>query len=413
MRVAGVIAGLIRRSKYLLCLMFLDPLVTVTSKTCRHEKRVLIVRLDAIGDFVLWLDAAKELVNAYQCQGYTVTVMANDTWADWFASFGYADAVWPVNRQKLQYDLAYRWKVLKQVRTNNYEVALQPTFSRELLTGDTMIRVTAALKRIGSQGDCANIRQWQKKISDRWYTTLVPASEAPLMELERNAEFMRGLGFSYYCARVASIPATLSLAEDLRPNQPYYIIFPGASWVGKQWPAENFAALLCAVYHHTGWLAVLCGGTSEWSLCDSIAAASGVTALNLAGKTSLAQLAELIRSACLLVGNDTSAIHIASAVGTASVCILGGGHYGRFMPYPSECGATAPRAVYTKMDCFGCNWRCSKLPLPIQATVPCIESITVDQVLKACLHIYDKATLEKKTTYRAKGENHESLHQKI
>ncbi len=38
----------------------------------------------------------------------------------------------------------------------------------------------------------------------------------------------------------------------------------------------------------------------------------------------------------LLISNDTSAIHIAAAVGTPFICISNGSHFGRFHPYPPE-----------------------------------------------------------------------------
>lgn len=386
----GKLFELIGCLKKLLCVALLDPLVIATTKPHLHEKRVLIIRLDAIGDFVLWLDAAKELINSYQRRGYNVTVMANETWAGWLESFGYADAVWGVNRQKLLLDPVYRWKLLRQIRVSGFEVALYPTFSRELLLGDTIIRVSAALQRIGSQGDCTNIRHWQKNISDHWYTKLAPASDAPRMELERNAEFMQGLGFSSYRAQIAAIPVPLSTIDEIQPDRPYCIIFPGASWVGRQWSAENYAALLSALQQHAGWLPVLCGGPDERELCETIVTAAGSPALNLAGKTSLTQLTELIRSAGLLVGNETSAIHIAAAVATPAVCILGGGHYGRFIPYPYDIVADdnrpLPLPVIHRMECYGCNWQC-KFPVKDGEPVPCIANITVDNVWQSVVNL--------------------------
>jgi len=71
----------------------------------------------------------------------------------------------------------------------------------------------------------------------------------------------------------------------------------------------------------------------------------------LAGKTTIAQLVELIRNASLLIGNDSAAIHMAAATQTPSVCILGGGHYGRFLPYQPESRETeyiGPQLVLKK-----------------------------------------------------------------
>ena len=106
--------------------------------------------------------------------------------------------------------------------------------------------------------------------------------------------------------------------------------------------------------------------------------------LNWVGRTSLPGLAAVLAHAELLVGNETSAIHVAAAVGTPAVCILGGGHYGRFMPYLVEQrdGRPLPVAAVHRMGCFGCDWRCVYHP-PREAPVPCIEQLTVEDVWAA------------------------------
>jgi ADP-heptose:LPS heptosyltransferase len=129
--------------------------------------------------------------------------------------------------------------------------------------------------------------------------------------------------------------------------------------------------------------AVVCGTREERNLCSRVIGEAGKEAFNLAGETSLTELVEIIRRAAFLVGNESAAIHIAAAVGTPSVCILGGGHYGRFMPYGVETGdRCSPIPVIHRMDCFNCDWQCTQ-PHQKGEAVPCITGITVDQVLKA------------------------------
>ena len=109
------------------------------------------------------------------------------------------------------------------------------------------------------------------------------------------------------------------------------------------------------------------------------------------GKTSLQELVAVIAGAHLLIGNETSAVHIAAAVGTPSVCITGGGHFGRFVPYVMVYGGTkpVPRVIVEKMDCFICNWHCiygAKEGNPF----PCIERIAVESVFKAVKEILEQ-----------------------
>ena len=92
------------------------------------------------------------------------------------------------------------------------------------------------------------------------------------------------------------------------------------------------------------------------------------------------ELAGLLSQSRLTISNDTGVVYLSSAVGTSSVCIVGGGHFGRFVPYPDLPGQTNNlKPVYHKMPCFGCNWVCV-FPVKKGEPTPCIENISVDAV---------------------------------
>lgn len=349
----------------------------------RNDGGVVLIRLDAIGDFIIWLDSAKEYRRLYPNQ--KITLIANAAWAEMARQLPYWDEVWPVVLREFCRNPVYRWSVLRRVRRGGFLTAIQPTFSRLLMYGDSLIRASAAKQRIGSIGDFANISPRDKMLSDRWYTQLLPATRQHLMELQRNAEFISQLANKTFNASMPRLPVLITLSADKKPEGDYFILFPGASWHGKQWPISDFANLLVSLKHQYPWQAVLCGSVGEFGLCESISSTSGQSCLNLAGKTSLVELTELIRSARLLVGNDTSAVHIAAAVKTPTVCILGGGHYGRFMPYPATFSGVKPVIAAQPMDCYYCNWRCTQ-PHGSRGPVPCISQISVPKVM-ACVQL--------------------------
>ncbi len=339
--------------------------------------RIALVRLDAIGDFIIWLDAAKEYRRIYPNQ--RIVLVASAVWADFARAFPYWDEVWSVDVRRMARNVFYRWKLLKKIRQQGFSTAIQPTYSRSFIHGDSVIRATGAKERIGSAGDLSNISATAKRISDRWYTRLVPAAPSPLMELERNAEFVRNLTQQEYRASMPSIsPEPDHLPSEL-PHD-YFVLFPGASWVGRKWPAREFSQVAKALFEQHGWQLVLCGAASEATLCEAIIKLAKVPAISLAGQTSLTKLAEVIRHARMLVGNETSAIHLAAAVGTPAVCILGGGHYGRFMPYPEKLPGIKPLVAYHDMPCYKCNWRCTQ-PHVEGGPVPCIDRVSVELVL--------------------------------
>ena len=116
-----------------------------------------------------------------------------------------------------------------------------------------------------------------------------------------------------------------------------------------------------------------------------------VPVTNLAGKTSLQELISIIAGAHLLVGNETGAVHIAAAVSTSAICILGGGHFGRFLPYNLERPSDKPLpvAVFHKMDCFECNWEC-KYDVVDGNAVACISNIPIKTVWNEVLELFNK-----------------------
>jgi ADP-heptose:LPS heptosyltransferase len=204
-----------------------------------------------------------------------------------------------------------------------------------------------------------------------------------MMELKRNQEFVRAIGCKDFESGLPSLPKISKLPDLLGIKKPYFVISPGASFYGRRWPTKYFAELIDKICAHTGWSAILCGSQAEYQLCADVATSASQHTLNLAGKVSLVELIEIIRAAKLLVGNETGAVHISSAVGTPSICILGGGHFGRFVPYKykKEKSGMAPLCLFHMMHCYGCNWICTQ-PHEVGQAVPCIANIEVAQIFE-------------------------------
>jgi ADP-heptose:LPS heptosyltransferase len=337
----------------------------MTVRASPRPDRVLIVRLDGIGDFILWLDAAEALAKHYRERGMRTILVANALWAGWALELGIFDEVVAVDVRKFQRSPLYRYRIGRRIRRLGCSTAIESTYSRYRLLGDAAIRLSGAGERIGSAGDTSNMDARQKQIADRWYTRLIPADPSPKMELIRNAEFIRNFCEPGFRARLPRLNSSKLLRADdaflsATSGKPYYALFPGASWNGKQWPVSKFIEVAERLYRQTGWQGVVCGGPSDLELAETLCTQSTAPLLNWAGRTDLAQLAAVLSTARLLLTNDTAAVHIASACGVPTVCLVGGGHYGRFMPYEVEMvtGQPLPRAVFHAMPCFGCLWKC-------------------------------------------------------
>ncbi len=359
-------------------ILLLDGIAILDWPRKKQSSDIAIIRLDAIGDFTVWLDSAKEYRRNYPSQ--RIVLITNAACMELARHLPYWDDIWPVNLHRLTSDFRYRWTFLRRVSQAHFVIAIQPAYSRDLMQGDSVLRATSARQRIGSAGDTSNTRAADKTVSDQWFTKLLAARQIPMMELLRNAEFISELSGQPYSGQLPKLPGLLALSENLRIKGEYCILFPGAAWHGRQWDKSSFVSVGVELNRRHGWQIVLCGASSDNSLCKAIAESAPIPFMNLAGKTSLAELAELIRAARMLIANETSAVHLATAVGTPTVCITGGGHYGRFVPYPDDLPGIKPTLASYPMPCFNCNWVCHQ-PHDPAGPVPCVQAISVPLVL--------------------------------
>ena len=332
-------------------------LIDYLPKKSAGNDSVLLVRLDLIGDFVIWLDAAKEFKNLYPNK--RIVLYANSTWAALAGKLPYWDQVISVDVPRMRTDQLYRLGTLIQTHWRGFGIAIQATYSREYV-GDLVIRATRGAQRIAHLGDDNNITIENKVISDAWYTQLIPKAAGSEVEFTINAELIRALGNPRFQSKVPVLEVVAELPEQLKIETPYCVIVPGASWASKTWPVENFSQLAQKLQSQYGLKIVLCGTSNEQAICRQLALNCGGDILDLSGKTTLIQLVEVIRRAALVVANDSAAVHIASATDTKSVCILGGGHYGRFLPYQLETlppHRRLPAVLNEHLECYGCRWR--------------------------------------------------------
>lgn len=127
-------------------------------------------------------------------------------------------------------------------------------------------------------------------------------------------------------APASSVPegtrASVSFAPPLPRSGPV-LFCPGAQWLSKRWPPERFAELARRVRERVGAPVLLVGSPGERALCATISEASSGAAINLAGRTSLRQLAALMRLASVVITNDSGPMHIASAQGVPLVALFG------------------------------------------------------------------------------------------
>jgi lipopolysaccharide heptosyltransferase I len=104
-------------------------------------------------------------------------------------------------------------------------------------------------------------------------------------------------------------------------SAPLVTMAPGTVWETKHWRGEGFAEV-ARHFMRKGFAVILAGSKRERAVCDEVAGAAPGS-LNLAGETTLSELAALIHRATLCVTNDSGPMHLAVALNRPVVSIFG------------------------------------------------------------------------------------------
>jgi ADP-heptose:LPS heptosyltransferase len=300
---------------------------------------LLLIRLDAIGDYILVRNFIQHIKQSKKYKDYRITLCGNVVWKDLAETFDkniIENFIW-VDRKKFNNNSYYKYKLLKDIHQSGFEVVIDTTFSREILYSDSIVKISKAIERIGSTGAQDSYVKWKRNLlTDKYYTKLITQSEQNLFEFYRNKEFFANVLQEKINIVKPEIDSS-ALKIQLPTKNDFAVVFPGAQEAKRRWSSSNFEIIiehLIAKYN----INVIIAGSSADSVISRKMVKCHISkaCFDLTGKTTLPQLAKLISLSKILITNETSAVHFAAAVNTPFICISNGQRFGRFMPYPSE-----------------------------------------------------------------------------
>jgi heptosyltransferase-3 len=156
-------------------------------------------------------------------------------------------------------------------------------------------------------------------------------------------------------------------------SKKYIIIHPTSRWSYKEWQIDKWREVIKYLKNSNFEILITCGpDKKEIEKVKKIA--DGLNVKITEGKTTLRELAFLIKNAEFFIGVDTAAMHIAAAVQTPVIALFG----------PSDEWSWYPWKVKHKLVLGNCvckltrNFICDKSKL-----LPCMDSIKVDDVINA------------------------------
>ncbi len=320
-------------------------------------QRILVVKLDHIGDFVTALPPIRRLKKLFPHARITVlggpasrAFVSLESCIDEFIPFTFFHARSQLGERELTAD-DYSG-LAEQLRPYRFDLAVD--LRKHLSTRDilkcTGARFLAGFDYLGQfpfldialdwDGDRALQRKRSHVVDD-------------LMAL------VNAIGHASEADRVMMQPGPVAMKLTELPDEvralfckPVVAVHPGAGNVTKQWPVEHFSALIDLLVERNDVNIMLVGGPDEVEIADTLLAnvQRPDTVVSMAGKTLLADLPRLLKNCALYIGNDSGPKHIAAAVGIPTVGIHSG------VVDPVEWGPIGPNAVALRrnMSCSPC-----------------------------------------------------------
>ena len=174
-------------------------------------------------------------------------------------------------------------------------------------------------------------------------------------------------------------------AHDVDPApplvaRPLVAIHPGAGAAVKQWEPQAWAQVAQALVSQRGAQVLLTGSAGERALAGAVAAGLSGGALNVAGDTSLGQLAALQERCSLVLGSDCGPLHVAVASGVPTVALFGPVSAAAFGPWGDPQRHVVLTSRWTCVPCNRLDWPAEELPAH-----RCLAAIGVDEVIEAAL----------------------------
>lgn len=303
-----------------------------------QPKTLLLIRLDGIGDYVLFRNYIQTIKKNKRFKNFSITLLGNISWKNLSEELDikYIDKFLWLDRKRFENNFFYRYKKLKELSSVGYQVILSPIYSRNFFIEDTLVNLIYAKEKIGSSGNYSNIKKWEKKISDKYYSKLIYAKKKIIFEFCRNKEFFQNF-FNYKLSITKPNIQLKNSKTKFNLPKKYAVFFIGGSQNYKKWSIKKFAKVGKFLKKNFECEPVLCGDPSDLEQVNKFQKTYDGKVFNLVGKTSLIEFLKIIKNAFLILSNESSAPHFAAALNIRNVFVLYAGKYlGRFYPYPKK-----------------------------------------------------------------------------
>lgn len=318
-------------------------------------KRILIIEPNWLGDVLFTTPAIRAIRQEYK-DAY-IAVLLHKRCAPVLQDNPNIDEVIPLNKDRGIKGLFYKLSLLPKLKSLNLDTAF-------LFSGSSS---SAFIARRAGAKDIIGTKSDKKDFSQHRVEHFLSVIRRAGIETDNK-------DYEFFTKEEDEKKAKETLRENgILENEPYFAINPGGNWPPKRWPKAEFAKLADVLYEKYKTKVIITGSEKDIPLGENIKNLCKRKPINLCGKTTLKQLATVLRQAKVVISNDSGPMHIAVSEKTPTIALFGPTHPNITGPYGSGNYSVVQKEVECPVPCF--NKNCRKYR--------CMEAITVADVMEA------------------------------
>lgn len=334
-------------------------------------KCILLIQLGDIGDVVLTTPCIRALRTHFPQA--RLVVMVREKAAELLTDCPWIDEVISVRKAQggIFGEIAGQLGFVRALRAHRFDL----TFDLRTGTrGAILARLSGAPRRIGFFAD--NEAWWRNRLfTDLLYSNYTPdlhVKDHLLALLEAFGVTVQNRMPELIVSHAKLAEADQLLAGIPMDSGPIVVVQPFSLWQYKELGREKYGAIIRWLVMKYRATVLITGGSAEYARAEEIKRDCNDGCSNLAGQTSLALYAALLKRCRLFIGVDSAGLHIAAAVGTPTVSIFG----------PSSPVSWAPqgeshRVVRKDFPCVPCRQKgCDG-----SGKSRCLDELTVEEIL--------------------------------
>ena len=357
------------------------------------KKKLLILKFDALGDYILFRNFLKPIAESTKYSNYEITLLGNENLEELskiIDSDALANSIY-INPKDYKNGILKTIDLIRKLSNSKYDTIINYHSSRNVLS-DIIICSLKAYTKIGfKSNDISNSRTliYFKVFCNFFYTKLFKVQQTFCHEFERNKSFCENLlnNNNLPIAQLPVIaqkdlkiinnnisPITLGLAENN-----YLVVAIGAGANARKLSNKKMLGLLQNISKKYFLPVVFVGTKADVAVANLLISEihTKIPWINLCGKTNILQIVSLVANAQAIICYDSGIYHIAKSLNKPNICIAGGGHFSRFVNYKLPSKNTF--FCYENMLCFDCDWKCIYAKKE-NDSYNCLNKISDDQI---------------------------------